>query len=154
MRITLSGIFGCAVALAMTCANSAAWADDAIGQVKTAKGPVFVQRHDGKPLPLKIGDHVYQSDTVKTEMGASVGITFVDNSMMSLGPGSQLALDQFRFDSTTHEGVFNTSLSKGTLAVKSGQIVQQTPEAMHIKTPAALLGVRGTEFLVRADGKS
>jgi hypothetical protein len=113
-----------------------------------------VQRHDGKPLPLKIGDHVYQSDTVKTEMGASVGITFVDNSMMSLGPGSQLALDQFRFDSTTHEGVFNTSLSKGTLAVKSGQIVQQTPEAMHIKTPAALLGVRGTEFLVRADGKS
>ena len=152
MRIT-SGILGCAVALAMGWANPAWAADSAIGQVKTAKGGVSVQ-HDGKALPLKVGDHVYQSDTIKTEKGASVGITFVDNSMMSLGPASQLSLDQFRFDTTTHVGVFNTSLSKGTLAVKSGQIVQQTPEAMHIKTPAALLGVRGTEFLVRADGKS
>ena len=40
----------------------------------------------------------------------------------------------------------------GTLAVKSGQIVKQTPEAMHVKTPGALLVVRGTEFVVRADG--
>ena len=66
---------------------------------------------------------------------------------------ADLVLDNFRFDSTTHEGVFDSSLQKGTLAVKSGQIVKQTPEAMHIKTPAALLGVRGTEFVVRADGK-
>lgn len=128
-------------------------ADTAIGQVKTAKGDVKVLRQ-GKTQSLAIGEHVYQSDTISTAKNGSVGITFVDNSMMSLGPASQLSLDQFRFDTTTHAGVFNTSLSKGTLAVKSGQIVQQTPEAMHIKTPAALLGVRGTEFLVRADGKS
>jgi len=61
-------------------------------------------------------------------------------------------LDQFSFDTTTHVGVFDSSLKAGTLAVKSGQIVKQTPEAMHIKTPGALLGVRGTEFVVRADG--
>ncbi len=133
----------------------AAHAEDVIGQVKTRTGgatDVSLLRH-GKTLPVAIGDHVFQSDTIVTAKG-TVGITFADNSMMSLGPGSQLALDQFRFDTTTHEGVFNTSLQKGTLAVKSGQIVQQTPEAMHIKTPAALLGVRGTEFVVRADGKS
>jgi hypothetical protein len=151
MRITPSNILGCAVALAMGFANPA-WAENPIGQVKTIKGDVTVVRQ-GKVLPLAIGEHVFQSDTIRTA-NSSVGITFADNSMMSLGPNSQLALDQFRFDTTTHEGVFNTSLSKGTLAVKSGQIVQQTPEAMHIKTPAALLGVRGTEFLVRADGKS
>ncbi|HMH66232.1 MAG TPA: FecR family protein [Rhizomicrobium sp.] len=151
MRITPSRILGCAVALAIGFAG-AAWADNPIGQVKTLKGDVKVVRQ-GKVLPLAVGEHVFQSDTIRTT-NSSVGITFADNSMMSLGPNSQLALDQFRFDTTTHEGVFNTSLSKGTLAVKSGQIVQQTPEAMHIKTPAALLGVRGTEFLVRADGKS
>ena len=128
-------------------------ADDAIGQVKTKMGDVKVLRH-GVSQPLSIGDHLFQSDTISTAKGASVGITFADNSMMSLGPGSQLALDQFRFDTTTHAGVFNTSLAKGTLAVKSGQIVQQTPETMHIKTPAALLGVRGTEFVVRASESS
>jgi hypothetical protein len=148
-----SRLSGLVLALAISCAAFSARAEDSIGQVKTAKGDVRVLRH-GTALPLAVGDHVFQSDTVSTAKGASVGITFVDNSMISLGPGSQLALDQFQFDTTTHAGVFNTSLSKGTLAVKSGQIVQQTPEAMHIKTPAALLGVRGTEFVVRADENS
>lgn len=106
--------------------------------------------HDGKASALKVGDHVRQSDTIKTDKASSVGITFLDNSMMSLGPASELALDEFKFDSTTRAGVFNTKLNKGTLRVKSGQIVQQTPEAMHIRTPAALLGVRGTEFVVDA----
>jgi hypothetical protein len=151
MTITPSRILGLAAALVLCCA--AAHAEDSIGQVKTAKGDVKVMRH-GAAQPLAVGDHVFQSDTISTAKGASVGITFVDNSMMSLGPSSQLALDQFQFDTTTHAGVFNTSLTKGTLAVKSGQIVQQTPEAMHIKTPAALLGVRGTEFVVRADENS
>jgi hypothetical protein len=151
MIITPSRILGLAAALLLSCA--AAHAEDSIGQVKTAKGDVKVVRH-GQALPLAVGEHVFQSDTVSTAKGASVGITFMDNSMMSLGPSSQLALDQFQFDTTTHAGVFNTSLTKGTLAVKSGQIVQQTPEAMHIKTPAALLGVRGTEFVVRADENS
>ncbi|HEX4028666.1 MAG TPA: FecR domain-containing protein [Rhizomicrobium sp.] len=155
MMITPSRILGLAVALAVGFAAFSAQAEDAIGQVKTAKGDVKVLRHGAtQSQALAVGDHVFQSDTISTAKGASVGITFMDNSMISLGPGSQLALDQFQFDTTTHAGVFNTSLTKGTLAVKSGQIVQQTPEAMHIKTPAALLGVRGTEFVVRADENS
>jgi hypothetical protein len=120
-----------------------------IGQIKTASGAVSVER-EGQVSPLAIGDRVYQSDTIVTADG-SVGITFVDNSMMSLGPRSRLALDDFAFNPTTQNGRFDASLKKGTLTVKSGQMVKQTPGAMRIRTPAALLGVRGTEFAVRAD---
>ena len=130
-----------------------AYADDPIGQIKTLSGTVTVTR-GGASIKAGIGDHVMQSDEIVTGSDGAVGITFADNSMMSLGPDSRLALDQFRFDATTHEGLFDSSLQKGTLAVKSGQIVRQTPLAMHIRTPAAVLGVSGTEFLVRADGKS
>jgi hypothetical protein len=143
---------GCLLLFGVFAVPRAAYADDPIGQVKTETGSVTVERH-GISQALYIGDHVYQSDAVATAVGATVGITFADNSMMSLGPDSRLALDQFRFDTTTHEGVFDSSLQKGTMAVKSGQIVKETPEAMHIRTPAALLGVRGTEFVVRAEGK-
>ena len=128
-----------------------AYADDPIGQIKTLSGTVTVTR-GGASIKAGIGDHVMQSDEIVTGSDGAVGITFADNSMMSLGPSSKLDLDQFQFDTTTHAGVFNTSLKAGTLAVKSGQIVQQTPCAMHVQTPAALLGVRGTEFVVRADG--
>jgi hypothetical protein len=153
MRSILSRNLKYSAALLLALLPYTARAADPIGQVKTADGPVTVER-GGASQPVAIGDHVFQSDTVVTGAGGSVGITFVDNSMMSLGPDSRLALDKFQFDATTQDGVFDSSLQKGTLAVKSGQIVKQTPEAMHIKTPAALLGVRGTEFVVRADGKS
>ncbi|MBV8281617.1 MAG: FecR domain-containing protein, partial [Candidatus Eremiobacteraeota bacterium] len=126
-------------------------AADPIGQIKTAAGTVAIERA-GARQPAAAGDRVLQSDVVTTGADGTVGITFLDNSMMSLGPSSSLALDQFRFDSTTHDGVFESSLKRGTLAVKSGYIVQQTPEAMRVRTPAAILGVRGTEFVVRAEG--
>lgn len=149
MAITTAKRMRSLFAAAAILAIPAALAAEPIGQIKTATGAVSVERA-GKATPLGVGDRVYQSDTVVTAIG-TVGITFADNSMMSLGPQSRLALDQFAFNPTTHDGRFQASLQKGTLAVKSGQIVKQTPEAMKIRTPAALLGVRGTEFAVRAD---
>ena len=149
MGIMTAKYAGCCLSLIMIFLPSAAVADTPIGQVKTESGKVIVER-GGAGKPLAIGERVFVSDTIVTADG-TVGITFADNSMMSLGPYSRLSLDQFKFDATTQNGVFNTSLQKGTLAVKSGQIVRQTPEAMHVRTPAALLGVRGTEFVVSAD---
>jgi hypothetical protein len=130
---------------------AASSAEEAIGQIKTESGTVTVER-GGKGRPAAIGDHVYRADTLVTGPRSSVGVTFSDNSLMALGPFSRLSLDQFRFDTTTHAGAFDVTLHRGALAVKSGQIVRQTPEAMRVRTPAALLGVRGTEFVVRADG--
>jgi len=89
------------------------------------------------------------ADVLVTGSGASLGIAFLDNSLLSAGPNSVLAIDRFAFDSTTHQGAFESSLLKGTLAVVSGKLAKQSPEAMKVKTPAAVLGVRGTEFLVR-----
>jgi len=142
----------CAIATAALFISHDALAGEPIGQIKTQAGTVRLE-HAGASKAAAIGDRVFESDTIVTADG-TVGITFVDNSMMSLGPNSRLSLDQFKFDATTHNGVFNSSLQKGTLSVKSGQIVRQTPEAMRIRTPAALLGVRGKEFVVRADGAS
>jgi hypothetical protein len=78
-----------------------------------------------------------------------VGIIFADNTMMSAGPRSVLSLDRFAFNSTTHEGRFDTSVRSGTLSVISGKLTKQSPDAMTVKTPAAILGVRGTEFFVQ-----
>jgi hypothetical protein len=151
MRSTISIRSGL-IALSVLAATSwPATAEDAIGQIKTASGEVSVLR-GGDRQKVAAGDRVFQSDVFSTGADGSIGITFTDNSMMSLGPDSELTLDQFRFDTTTHEGVFDSSLANGTLAVRSGQIVKQTPEAMKVRTPGALLGVRGTEFVVRADG--
>ncbi len=121
-----------------------------IGQIKVAKGQVTIAR-GGQVRPAQVGARVQEGDVVKTGSDGSVGITMGDDSLLSAGPDTTLALDRFAFDPTTQRGRFDTSLNKGTLAVISGRIAKQSPDAMSVRTPAAILGVRGTEFAVSTD---
>ena len=126
---------------------AACWAND-VGEIKNVRGSVHVER-DGKRVAATPGMGVRQSDVVVTGADGSAGITFQDNSLLSVGPGSELAIDHYSFDSTTHAGRFDASLKKGTLGVVSGRIVKQSPEAMRVRTPTSIMGVRGTEFFVK-----
>ena len=137
-----------AVALLLGLAATASGAD--IGQIKIAKGQVSIERL-GKTLPATVGARVQTSDIVRTGADGSVGITMDDDSLLSAGPNSALSLDRYEFDSTTNQGRLDTTLNKGTLAVISGRIAKQSPDAMTVRTPTAILGVRGTEFVVSAN---
>jgi hypothetical protein len=130
-------------------AGSALAAD--IGLVKVAKGSVQIQRGAAK-IPATVGTGLQQADVVITGADGSAGITFKDDSLLSVGPDSVLAVDRFAFDSTTHAGAFETSLRQGSMAAVSGKIAKQSADAMRVRTPATILGVRGTEFLVRSSG--
>jgi hypothetical protein len=125
-----------------------AWAVD-IGQVKVAKGQVAVER-GGQSQPAVVGMRLQTADVLKTGADGSVGVTMSDNSLLSAGPNSVLSFDRYEFDPTTSQGRFDTSLQKGSMSVVSGRIAKQAPEAMTVRTPAAILGVRGTEFVVSA----
>jgi hypothetical protein len=127
--------------------SAVAFAAD-VGEVKTVSGAAFVER-DGARQPAKVGLQVRQSDKIVTGADGSVGVTFLDNTLVSAGPNSTLVIDTYRFDSTTHAGKFDASLQRGSLAVISGKMVKQSPEAMRIRTPSSVLGVRGTEFVVK-----
>jgi hypothetical protein len=129
---------------------SAAAAAAEIGQIKVAKGQVTVER-EGQTMPATVGTRLQTSDIVRTGTDGSVGITMGDDSLLSAGPNSVLSLDRYEFDPTTNRGRFDAKLNKGTLAVISGKIAKQSPGAMTVQTPAAILGVRGTEFVVSAN---
>jgi hypothetical protein len=150
MTLKLSG-FACAASLAA--ALSIAWPADAadIGRIKVAKGKVTIER-DGNVIPAIVGNRVQTSDKIITGAESSVGITMDDDSVLSAGPNSVLALERYAFDPTTNQGRFDAALNKGTLSVISGRIAKQSPDAMTVRTPAILLGVRGTTFAVSAPG--
>ena len=121
-----------------------------IGQIKVSRGAVTIER-SAQTQPATVGMRLQASDIVKTGADSSVGISMRDNSLLSLGPNSMLSLDRYEFDSTTNRGAFDASLRTGSLAVVSGRIAKQSPEAVTVRTPYAVLGVRGTEFVVSAD---
>ncbi len=119
------------------------------GTVKTAKGSVTVERGAQK-IAAAPGVKVYAADRVLTGADGTVGITLRDNTVLSAGPNSTLALDKFAFDSTTHAGTIDATLKRGTLSVVSGKIAKASPDAVTFRTPTTTLGVRGTEFVIEA----
>jgi hypothetical protein len=133
---------------ALGLAGAATAAD--IGQVKVSKGAVEIQRGAAK-IPAAVGTGLQAADVVVTGADGSAGITFTDNSLVSVGPNSVFAIDKYSFDSTTHAGEFEGNLKQGRLAAVSGKMVKQSPESMKIRTPSAIMGVRGTEFVVQVD---
>lgn len=149
MRISFLGPGRAALAVVAFMIAVPALAAD-IGRIKVAKGQVSVER-EGKALPAAVGMRVQASDVIRTGNDGSVGITMDDDSLLSAGPESVLSLDRYAFDPTTNQGRFDASINKGTLAVISGRIAKGSPDAMTVKTPAVVLGVRGTSFVVGVD---
>jgi hypothetical protein len=142
------GFLSVLLALALPPSTAAAQGQR-IGQIKTATGEAFIMR-GGQRLPAKVGDPVYESDAIETgAAGSALGLTFVDGTVFSTGPETQIALSQFRFDPGNAKGELLADVKKGTLSVVSGDITRSSPGAMKIKTPTAILGVSGTTFAVK-----
>lgn len=133
--------------LALGLATSVAAAE--IGQIKVVKGQVSVERN-GRVLPASVGMRVETLDVLRTGPDGAFGVTMSDDSLLSAGPNSILSLDHYDFDAVTSQGRFDAGLKQGSLAVISGRIAKHAPDAMTVRTPAAILGVRGTEFGVTA----
>ena len=122
-----------------------------IAQIKKVTGQAAVLR-SGVRRPAIVGDMLFVNDVVETGSDGGIGITFIDNTVFSAGPSSQIALDEFQFDSNDFRGAMLADMRQGTLAVVSGDIARSTPGAMKVKTPTAILGVRGTTFVVQVYG--
>ncbi len=122
-----------------------------IGKARTGKGDVVVVRV-GQTIPLKVGDRLYQKDMIRTGIDSAVGIVFEDNTVLSLGPNSELVIDEYIF--APEKGVLSmvARILKGTASYLSGIIGRQSPESVKFHTPDATIGIRGTQFLVKAEG--
>jgi hypothetical protein len=145
-RATAGACFG--IVFVLFFASTTAALSPQVAQVKKVSGQVFIQR-GGARVTVKVGDPLFEKDTIETGADGAIGITFTDNTVMSTGPNSEVALEEYRFDSNNFNGSMLTDLRKGTLSMVSGDIAKSSPGAMKVKTPAAILGVRGTHFVVQ-----
>ena len=123
-----------------------------IAVVQKVSGTATVVRQ-GRTISAKIGLDLYQYDTLRTGSDGSVGVIFIDDTSLSLGPGSMLVIDEFVF--APKQGKYSIALRmmKGTVAYFSGLISKLAPDSAHIETPTASIGIRGTKFVARVEGE-
>jgi hypothetical protein len=118
-----------------------------VAQIKTVAGQAEIVRN-GARIVARVGDLLYEKDTIETGPDGSIGITFIDNTVMSSGPDSQIVLEDYKFSSSKFKGSMLADLNRGTVSMISGDIARSSPGAMKVKTPTAILGVRGTRFVI------
>jgi len=129
-------------------ANAMAAAGEEAAQVKNCTGEAFVVRQH-RTLPIKQHDRIFAGDLLKTGHDGRLGILFKDNTALSLGPCSELVIDEFLFAPSQGKLSIVTRMLKGTAAYVSGVIVKLSPKAARFETPTATIGIRGTRFLVK-----
>jgi hypothetical protein len=140
----------CTVALVLLCAGSAAAQPAGAGRVKTVSGEVFVVRK-GTATPAQAGDVLQQGDGIRTGKDGRAGITLKDETRLSLGPNSDVRIDQFVYAPGQGRLGFALRIARGVIAYVSGRIAKLSPDAVRLETPSAILGVRGTRFVIRVD---
>ncbi|MBN1905159.1 MAG: FecR domain-containing protein [Deltaproteobacteria bacterium] len=119
-----------------------------IGKIKTLKGTISAIR-DSREIQLNIGDSVYQNDDLRTGVNSAAGIIFEDDTILSLGPQTELVVDEYLF--TPEKGGLSMFIRmlRGTASYISGIIGHQSPESVKFQMPDAIIAIRGTHFLVR-----
>jgi len=127
-----------------------ALAEERIGLIKVVWGEVSILR-DGGSLPAKPGDPVFVADVIETAENSAVGMTFTDNSRISLGAGSVLTIQAYVLSRPGQPDSFVARLERGSLTAASGRIAKSRPLAMRVLTPTTVLGVKGTEFALRVE---
>ncbi len=121
-----------------------------IGKVETVDGIVTATRADGTIVPLTADDPVFQGDVVETGDGATIGLVFNDNTTFALGESGRMVLDKLVYDSAPGDGESLFSVVLGTFVFISGEIAENNPEEMVVRTPVATIGIRGTKMAGKA----
>ncbi|MDZ7665905.1 MAG: FecR domain-containing protein [Desulfotignum sp.] len=74
-----------------------------------------------------------------------IDIEFLNNTTLSLGKNSEVTIDAYVYDP---ENGSNSNLlldmGKGIFRTITGEIAKQNPDNFNLKSPLALIGIRGT----------
>jgi hypothetical protein len=121
-----------------------------VGFVKTVQTEAVVVV-DGAAIRAQPGMPLRTGFVVKTGSSGSLGVTLQDNTQLSFGPNTEFVIDEYLYAPGKGELKLWATLTKGTLQYVSGIIAKLKPESVQVKTPAGIIGVRGTRFLARVD---
>lgn len=103
--------------------------------------------------PLQKGGEIASGEAVVTGDGGRAQLRFTDGGMVSLQPGSEFKVDDYRFSGSAageEKGFF--SLLRGGLRTITGLVGKGNRNAYKVTTSVATIGIRGTEFTLAYTG--
>lgn len=134
-----------AVILLVLVSSGTVYADTA-GYVQFVSGDVQLTTAAGQAHGLKKGDAVNEGDTLSSAKGSTAQIKMQDGGLIAVRPETRLTFDSFKYSGKqdgSEQSFF--SLLKGGFRAITGLIGQTNKSNYRITTPAATIGIRGTD---------
>ena len=147
IRITLGLVLSVLMASSVAVAQ-----EDSAGMIVASRGEVIAMSNGGS-RELKQGDFVYVNDEILTSDRSFAVLQFTDGAKVTVRPDSTLIIEQYLYAGNSDDEA-TLNLVSGGLRVITGAMAKTNPENYKVRTPVALMGVRGTEFSIYLCGDS
>ena len=125
------------------------WAQD-IGAVVEVEGTAEISRA-GATTPAAIGASIAQGDVLRTSRPGRLVVVFQDNSVLTAGDDSELTVDSQVFDRDAGLARSVLRLLRGRIRTLVSEYYDRPGTEFRVETPTAVVGVRGTEFVIVFD---
>jgi len=140
-----------AVVAALAAFSTQTFAGEATGLVVASRGTVIATSTEDS-RELKQGDEIFVEDEILTGPKSFAVVQFLDGAKVTIKPNSEIVIEDYVYNGNADDKA-TLSLVSGGLRVITGAMAKNNPENYKVKTPVALMGVRGTEFAIQLCGE-
>jgi len=114
------------------------------GQIDLMEGDVRIVDKQNARRAVKVGDKVYEGDSITTGATGEIHMTMEDQGFIAVRPNTKMRIAQYRAEGDDDDkGVL--SLLVGSMRSITGWIGKYHPKSYAINTPTATIGIRGTD---------
>ncbi|AXO15912.1 FecR family protein [Thalassospira indica] len=99
---------------------------------------------------VESGMPVYLGDRIVTSANSGMQVLLLDETVFTIGPNSDVAIDEFVYDPATGDGRIVADMAKGVMRFVTGKIPLNNPSSMDVNLPVGSIGIRGTIGLIRS----
>jgi hypothetical protein len=115
-----------------------------IGVAAAVRGKVSGAAPGAAGRVVETGLPVYQNDKITTGPDSKLQILLLDETTFTIGPNSEMTLDDFVYDPATNVGKVSAKVAKGTFRFITGKVARKDPDSMKVKLNVGTIGIRGT----------
>jgi hypothetical protein len=124
----------------------------AVGKIVQVEGQVDLLKQGKMPtVPAKVDQELEQGDVIRTKSNSKAQVRFVDDTTLTLAPGTRVAIDQYLYDADKKQRQGVLQVFRGMVEAVVTKLVKAEKPDLIMKTHTAVMGVRGTKWFAILD---
>lgn len=117
------------------------------GVFMVVKGDVQILKAEGTPEKAKVGSKIHPGQTISTGADSRAKIVMSDRNVVNVSPDTKLVIEKYENDPKKGTKEVEMKLIEGKVRNNVEQKYDGEKSKFIIKTPTAVAGVRGTQFM-------